>query len=121
MNNGIAYKPRKEKPVIENTIETYLKSQVELCGGMCEKWIAGRDGVPDRIVVLNGNTVFIELKRPGDKPRELQVSVINRLKNAGAEVYVIDTKAKVDSLIKKLNRKGNQNETHRKKSKRHNI
>ena len=89
--------------IIENDIETYFTKQVKLHHGECFKFVSPSNrGVPDRIVILNGHTVFVELKAPDEKPRKLQVAVIKKMIRAGADVRVIDTKEKVDDFIKNL-------------------
>jgi hypothetical protein len=78
--------------IIEAKVEAALVKAVTAAGGICWKWPAtARAGVPDRIVVLGGRVAFVELKRPGEKPRPLQLDVHRRLRAAGADVRVIDT------------------------------
>lgn len=91
---------------LEKDIETYLKNKVEKAGGLCYKFESpGQSGVPDRVVILN-RTVFVEVKRKNGKPRKLQELQIKKMVVAGAEVFVIDGKSKVDDLIKELVRSG---------------
>lgn len=59
----------------------------------------GRSGVPDRVVATPLGTVFVETKRPGGKLRRLQEVVIEKMRRAGAEVYVVDSVAGVDELV----------------------
>lgn len=59
------------------------------------------NGLPDRIVFLPGERVFFaELKDKDKKPRPLQVVAHSLLKKLGFKVYVIDSKEKVDEVIK---------------------
>lgn len=90
--------------MIEREIETYLRNQVKKAGGKAYKFESpGNDGVPDRIVIFPGNRIyFVELKRPGGKPRPLQVAKINELTDFGCKVGVIDTKEKVDNFVKNV-------------------
>ncbi|MFT8709465.1 MAG: VRR-NUC domain-containing protein [Sporolactobacillus sp.] len=85
----------------ERDIEIYLRDQVKKAGGKAYKFESpGNDGVPDRIVIFPGDRIyFIELKRPGGKPRPLQVAKIKELRDFGCWVDVIDTKAGVDEFI----------------------
>lgn len=46
----------------ENHFERYLRQQVHALDGRCLKFTSGVNGVPDRIVLLNDRTVFVELK-----------------------------------------------------------
>lgn len=88
---------------IEKDVETYLKRKVTARGGLCMKFVSpGLSGVPDRIVVLNGQIVFVEMKKPGGRPRPLQVRVINLLRNQGCQVEVIDTKEQVERLVEDI-------------------
>lgn len=88
----------------EKYVENYLTESVKRIGGLCLKWVSpGRAGVPDRIVILRGGrVVFVELKAPGKKPSKLQNVMIGRLRALGSEVFVLDSPAKVDELIKYL-------------------
>jgi VRR-NUC domain. len=88
--------------MIERDIETYLRDQVKKAGGKAYKFESpGNDGVPDRIVIFPDNRIyFIELKRPGGKPRPLQIKKMNELKKSGCTVGVIDTKEKVDGFVR---------------------
>lgn len=52
----------------------------------------GFDGYPDRIVLLpEGRVIWVELKRPGQKPRPLQRRRALQLQRAGQEVVVVST------------------------------
>ena len=47
-------------------------------------------GVPDRIFIKDGRIVFIEFKAPGKKPTKLQAHTINKIRDAGCEVWICD-------------------------------
>lgn len=84
----------------EHYIEGYLTKQAKSYGFLCLKFTAPAvSGVPDRILIANGRTVFIELKAPGKKPRALQLSIIASMRKAGAAVYVIDNRKDIDDLL----------------------
>lgn len=84
----------------EGVIEDYLAEQCKKHDCLCYKFTSpSRSGVPDRIVIGHAQTVFVELKAPGEKPRKLQKAVIHDMRIHGAIVYVIDTKAGVDELM----------------------
>ena len=59
-------------------------------------------GIPDRIFVNKGLTIFAELKTKGKKPRESQVERIKEMRRHGAIVFVIDTLDDAKKLIKML-------------------
>jgi hypothetical protein len=84
----------------EGRIESYLISQSEKYGILCYKFVSpGNKGVPDRILIGKGKTVFVETKAPKEVPRKLQEYVIKKMKKAGATVYVADTKEAVDAIL----------------------
>lgn len=87
----------------EATIEQHLRQQIEGAGGVCLKFKSTRAGVPDRIVAINGHTVFVELKAPQTgRLSKLQEYYIKRLRRSGADVRVIDSIPDVDALITEL-------------------
>ena len=86
----------------ENKVEGYLKDQAEANGFIIYKFMSGHDGVPDRILVGHGHTVFVETKAPEGRLRPLQKAVIELLDDHGAEVYVAFTREQVDKLIARL-------------------
>ena len=95
---------QKEDPMqIENDIEKYLVRQVKKIGGLCYKWVSpGTRGVPDRIVIFRGNTLFVELKRPGAYLRKNKRKIKSYINQQGVDVYAIDTKTEVDQFIQEL-------------------
>ena len=84
----------------ESTIENYLVERVKAMGGEVRKvkWI-GRNGAPDRIVMLNGKTIFIELKAPGEKAKPHQVREHERMRRMGQRVEVVDSCERVDEVL----------------------
>jgi hypothetical protein len=48
-------------------------------------------GVPDLLVVKHGRAVFMEVKRPGQKPRPLQVQRIREIREIGGAVAEVVT------------------------------
>ncbi|MFE7114088.1 VRR-NUC domain-containing protein [Streptomyces sp. NPDC057654] len=87
----------------ESTIEGYLLSQCRAHGFLCLKFVSpSRGGVPDRIVVAPRNTVFVEVKRPGGRPRKRQQRMHAKLRRHGGEVHVVDDKPSVDVFIAHL-------------------
>lgn len=76
----------------ENQIENYLVKCVTGLGGEVRKvkWI-GRRGAPDRLVMLPGLSVWVELKAPGEKVKPHQMREHERMKVLGQKVKVIDS------------------------------
>ena len=84
----------------EGAIEKYLYYQAKKHDILCYKFTApSTAGVPDRILIGNNKTVFVELKRPGGKPRKLQIAIHTKMRDHGAIVFVADTKKLVDDII----------------------
>lgn len=84
----------------EGAIEKYLYDQAKKYNILCYKFTApSTAGVPDRILIGNNKTVFVELKRPGAKPRKLQIAIHTKMREHGATVFVADTKELVNDVI----------------------
>ena len=84
----------------ERTVEQYLKDSVEAAGGLCIKVKAsGVKGVPDRIVVLEGVTMFVELKSKSGKLSIHQRKLFRKIQAAGGLVFVLDNKDGVDDFM----------------------
>lgn len=88
----------------EADVEKHLKKEVERRGGLCLKFVSpGWAGAPDRIVITpHGWVTFVELKAPGEKPRELQRYRREQLERCGQHVAVIDSKEAVTDLIEEV-------------------
>lgn len=89
--------------VKENIIENYLKQKCKENNILEFKTISlTMNGYPDRTLFYNGKVYLVELKRPGGKPRPIQIYVHKLLKNQNIHVYVLDTKEGIDSLIQEI-------------------
>lgn len=77
---------------LEKDVEQALVRRVKALGGLCEKFTSpGRRSVPDRIVTMpGGRIIFVELKRPGQKPTEAQDRDHAKRRELGCDVRVID-------------------------------
>ena len=85
----------------EGIIEKYLVAQSDKHGFLCRKFVSpGRQGVPDRIVIGKGHTVFIELKSQTGKLSEIQKQEIKRMLKHGADVRVYNSKQQIDDFFK---------------------
>ena len=86
--------------VRENKVEKYLDSQVKELGGLTRKWVSpGRDGVPDRICIIDGHVYFVEVKTVDNKCSPVQIREQLRLSLAGAVVHTVHGEQGVDALI----------------------
>lgn len=84
----------------ESKIESTLRRRIEDAGGMCMKFTSPQlNGVPDRLILIKGLTVFVETKSTGDQPRALQKVVIRRMRKQGAYVAVVNDMAKIPPFM----------------------
>lgn len=90
----------------ESVIEKYLVEQVEMYGGMCEKFRSPQQkNVPDRICSWpgflggRGTVDFVELKATGKFATVAQARDHERRRKIGQQVFVINSKAAVDWYI----------------------
>ena len=88
--------------ILERDVERALIRAVRRAGGLCLKFTSpGWIGAPDRLCLLpEGKIFFVELKRPGAKPRHLQLKRHEELRKLGFPVYVIDSKEECYELVK---------------------
>ncbi len=84
----------------EAELEKYLLRRVKELGGDTRKvrWI-GRNGAPDRLVMLPHKVFFLELKAPGKKPTAVQLKEHERLRRFGLDVFVADTIEQIEELL----------------------
>ena len=87
----------------EREIEKHLIDEVKRRGGLCEKWISGTAGWPDRLVLLpDGVCAFVEVKAPNKKPRPLQRARHKMLKRLGFKVCVLDDADQIGGIIDEI-------------------
>ena len=87
----------------EKTIEDGLTKAVRMRGGLCEKWISGTAGWPDRIILLpDGKIAFVEVKAPGKEPRPLQRRRHQKLRSLGFPVYVLDDLGQIGGILDEI-------------------
>ncbi|WP_368250932.1 VRR-NUC domain-containing protein [Enterococcus sp. 2201sp1_2201st1_B8_2201SCRN_220225] len=92
---------------LEKDVEKHLKSQISKRGGLSLKWTSTVRGVPDQIICLpNGDTVFVEVKKPDGQTRKSQDKMIRTLQDLHQTVFVCYTKMQVDTLVRDLERIG---------------
>ena len=100
--------------VRERNIERHLVKRVKELGGEVRKvkWI-GRRGAPDRLVMLPAGemqipggrlewwdqTIWVELKAPGEKPTPAQAREHKRMQDMGQYVVVVDSIEGVERLL----------------------
>lgn len=86
---------------LERDIERRFVRRLAEHGVLCWKWVSpGRDGVPDRIVVIPGGVVvFVELKTSSGKLSPLQQTTLPELSGRGCDVRVLYGQAQADAFI----------------------
>ena len=76
----------------ESDVETKVCEYADKVGVMHLKLnVLGRVGWPDRIFLYFGRVLFIEFKRPGEKPRKIQEYIHGKIRSHGFAVRVVDT------------------------------
>ena len=94
--------------MIESDVEQRLVKKVKELGGKCYKFVSpGNAGVPDRIVIYNGRTVFVELKKPeGYKFAKLQKFHRDEIRRNGGICILVKSYEEVDKFIEILKEGG---------------
>lgn len=89
--------------MLERTVEQHFVDCAARIGAEERKirYIARRHAT-DRLLVLRGRVYFVELKRPGGKARDGQLREHGRLRDAGADVRVLDTIEAVDAFFNEV-------------------
>lgn len=88
----------------EKQLEQKLVRAVKAVGGIAPKLSCpGFDGMPDRIVLLpGGHMAFVEVKRPGEKSRPLQVVRHGLLRGLGFKVFVLDRPEQIQEIMEEI-------------------
>lgn len=89
--------------ITEKTLDANLRDRVKAVGGWSIKLLTSHvTGLPDRMLLFQGGRIaFAEIKSPGDKPRAIQKAVHRKLIRLGFDVYVVDSKAGINSIMLK--------------------
>lgn len=91
----------KSAKIKECVIERRLVAGIKRLGGLCIKLDASTCiGIPDRLVVCNGVTALVELKRPrGGRISGAQKMLHKMLAVNGQPVYILSTTEAVDLFL----------------------
>lgn len=86
--------------MLESFLEKKLVESIKKLGGQAFKFVSpGMAGVPDRIVLLpGGKLIFVELKKPGQKLRPLQLKRKKDLEVLGFQVEVVDSIPRIEEV-----------------------
>ena len=78
--------------MLEKTIVNQIKNRVEKAGGMAIKLHGGPyqvAGLPDLVVIRNGETIWLEVKTPTGRVTAIQEAMHRKMREHGARVYVV--------------------------------
>lgn len=90
----------------ERKVEHYLDDEVKKLGSVTYKWTSpGRVSVPDRIVIHNGVTAFVEVKTVDGAVSGAQERMMQELHSHGANAFIIHGEQGVDEFIQWLDGK----------------
>jgi hypothetical protein len=85
--------------VRESRVEQALRHACEKRGVYIRKFTSpGHVGVPDRIILINGRTIFVETKSPIGDLDPWQIREHHRIRQAGGVVLVIYTLDDVENF-----------------------
>ena len=89
--------------ILERELETYFRQQCNKLGLLTLKLnVAQNRGWPDRMVIHNSHTYFVELKTIHGKVTPLQLSVSGRLATRGYHVPVLRTKEQIKEHLEAI-------------------
>ena len=89
--------------ISENDVEKRPINKIKILGGVTFKFSSpSTKGVPDRIVIYDGVVAFVEVKRPGEKPRALQRYWLRELEHQNVKAAVVSTFEEVDSFVAEI-------------------
>ena len=86
---------------MEKDLERWLGRELKKLGCIYMKFVSpGNDGVPDRIIVMPGGEVLcVELKSETGRLSHTQAFQIARLRQKGAKVLLVSSKADARDLL----------------------
>lgn len=80
----------KQPKELESSIQSRIIKRFEAQGFYVVKLVlTSKNGIPDLLLLKDGQASFVEVKRPGERPRPLQEFRISELRNNGFEVQVL--------------------------------
>lgn len=90
-----------KQSISEKQIETYLCKKIKALGGEAYKFVSpARRAVPDRLCIIpSGVSIFVEVKRPGQRPTQLQLHELDKLVSYGQLACFVSSYADVDGLV----------------------
>ena len=89
--------------MLERDVEAYFRKAVEARGGAAFKFVSpSHRGVSDRIVCLQGQTWFVELKRPGGRLSPLQRVFAAEMERLGQRYACLSSREEIDEWLNGL-------------------
>lgn len=88
--------------MLEKQIEKYLVKRVTESNGLTFKWISTVTGVPDRIVLLNNNVHFVELKTENGTLSARQIFVFDQIGEQGFPVHILRSYEDIEEFIREV-------------------
>ena len=90
--------------MLERDVEQHLVKEIKKLGGKAYKFSSPSNrAIPDRLCCLpQGRKYLVECKAPGEDFSPLQGKVAKYLRSLSHEVFLVDTKEKVDELCKMI-------------------
>ena len=89
--------------MLERDVEAYFRREVAAVGGVAFKFVSpSHRGVSDRIVCLQGQTWFVELKRPGGRLSPLQRVFAAEMERLGQNYTVLSSQMEIDEWLNGL-------------------
>ena len=95
-------KDRLKINITENNVKRLVKDYLDIKGYFHFPILQGLGaykGIPDRVAVKNGKTIYIEVKKPGGKQSEHQVEFQADMERVGGEYILITC---FEDLINKI-------------------
>lgn len=89
--------------MLEKAVEAYFRKAVAQAGGVAFKFVSpSHRGVSDRIVCLQGQTWFVELKRPGGRLSPLQRVFAAEMERLGQRYACLSSRVEIDEWLNGL-------------------
>lgn len=83
--------------MLESAVEAVFAKRVRDLGGLSFKFAPLHAGNPDRIVIIDGQTIFVELKADGGTLDPAQILWHRRALERGVRVHVVTGSAEARS------------------------
>ena len=91
---------RFKLPDLEINLEEKCRLYAEGRGALFFKFtVPGNPGAPDRLLLHKGKVIFVEMKRKGGKPSEVQLAWHKVLRTRGYQVEIVDDFGAFSNLL----------------------